>query len=95
MWLLCFSVPLSESLLTAVEATPEFFGKWMFESGGVRGRVGQTMWPVLHSSGMLPLRHCNDGKQFTMSVDGESMVYVVDIKSLSVFWMIKSCLLCL
>ena len=70
------SAEVSESLLveTAMEFVPGVFGKVMLESEGVRGSVGQTMLPVLHSSGMFPLRHCIDGKQLTTSVVFESML---------------------
>lgn len=66
------SDPDSESLLViAAEADcwVGFLVNVMEESEGVRGREGQTMLPVLHSSGMLPLRHWREGKQLTISVD--------------------------
>lgn len=69
------SAEASESLLdTATEFVPGVFGKVMLESEGVRGSVGQTMLPVLHSSGMFPLKHCIDGKQLTTSVVLVSML---------------------
>lgn len=51
----------------------------------MRGRTGQTTLPPLHSSGTLPPRHWREGKQFTRSMDGDSIiVYVYVSVSVSV-----------
>lgn len=84
MCCLVASEPDSESLLTAVEAIPAGgLGNVMFESLVDRGRVGQTMLPVLHSSGMFPLMHCSEGKQFTISVDLVSISAIVYLDLMS------------